>query len=473
MKKLYTIFYLSMFALSAHAQLSGTGFYRFRNADRTNEYISLSNDKFSHQFLFGTITGGGLSNLVDNTDIIKPLLFSAAEMYMKSDIHMVEDEEGIDPSAILYLSKASGSKYNIIGQGTSLLTLTSGNYVASVRLYFNDLYATVSSSGDYYTSSINIAATGVDNISYNPIKFAIGKSLFLSNAKLGTYYFADDNSIFTINSSSSPLNAKWIIEKVDHLNVKPTIEYQGKYYTTLYTSYAYKLSGKVENAYVVSSIGTDGMLEIGNPIATAGGTVPAGTPVILECSSNVVSECQVIPTGVPLYSAPDDAAKSAPTATTSSDYDGTNILHATYFCNQDEPYTYGKYSSSGTVYSTLNLQNYTKVTNTMYVLGITASGKLGFVKATGTAMPANKAWLEYTGTAELVLPFEEAAFVLGDVNRDRKVTIADVTALVNIILGKATEGDSNNYDFKAANVNEDDDITIADVTALVNMILRK
>ena len=104
-------------------------------------------------------------------------------------------------------------------------------------------------------------------------------------------------------------------------------------------------------------------------------------------------------------------------------------------------------------------------------MGITASGKLGFVKATGTAMPANKAWLEYTGTAELVLPFEEAAFVLGDVNRDRKVTIADVTALVNIILGKATEAD--NYDRKAANVNGDEDITIADVTALVNMILRK
>ena len=128
-------------------------------------------------------------------------------------------------------------------------------------------------------------------------------------------------------------------------------------------------------------------------------------------------------------------------------------------------------TSSGT--SSFNANHYTARTNSMYVLGITASGKLGFVKATGTAMPANKAWLEYTGSAELVLPFEEAAFVLGDVNRDRKVTIADVTALVNIILGKATEGDTHNYDFKAANVNEDDDITIADVTALVNKILGK
>lgn len=54
----------------------------------------------------------------------------------------------------------------------------------------------------------------------------------------------------------------------------------------------------------------------------------------------------------------------------------------------------------------------------------------------------------------------------GDVNGDGEVTIADVTALVNIILGK--------NDKKAiADVNGDDDVTIADVTALVNIILGK
>ena len=128
-------------------------------------------------------------------------------------------------------------------------------------------------------------------------------------------------------------------------------------------------------------------------------------------------------------------------------------------------------TSSGT--SSFNADNYTKPSNPdKYVLGITESGKLGFVKATGMAMPANKAWLEYTGSAELVLPFE--ASKPGDVNRDGDVTIADVTALVNIILGKATEENNpDNYDFEAANVNGEDDITIADVTALVNIILGK
>ena len=59
---------------------------------------------------------------------------------------------------------------------------------------------------------------------------------------------------------------------------------------------------------------------------------------------------------------------------------------------------------------------------------------------------------------------------LGDVNKDNVITIADVTALVNIILGKDSE---NVYSRDAADVNGDKNITIADVTALVNLILGK
>ena len=59
------------------------------------------------------------------------------------------------------------------------------------------------------------------------------------------------------------------------------------------------------------------------------------------------------------------------------------------------------------------------------------------------------------------------ALQTGDVNQDGSVTIADVTALVNIILGKS--GYSSDY----ADVNQDGSVTIADVTALVNIILGK
>ena len=62
--------------------------------------------------------------------------------------------------------------------------------------------------------------------------------------------------------------------------------------------------------------------------------------------------------------------------------------------------------------------------------------------------------------------------IKGDVNGDGNVTIADVTALVNIILGK-DDVEPYKYNHDVADVNDDKHITIADVTALVNIILGK
>ena len=58
--------------------------------------------------------------------------------------------------------------------------------------------------------------------------------------------------------------------------------------------------------------------------------------------------------------------------------------------------------------------------------------------------------------------------LVGDVNEDGTISIADVTALVNIVLGKTTQ-----YEAKVADLNGDGMISIADVTALVNIILGK
>jgi len=57
--------------------------------------------------------------------------------------------------------------------------------------------------------------------------------------------------------------------------------------------------------------------------------------------------------------------------------------------------------------------------------------------------------------------------LLGDVNNDGYVTISDVTALIDYLLG----GDVTNFNALNANVNQDSGITIADVTALIDLLL--
>ena len=447
--------------ITAHAQLNGTGYYRIRNAQETGDYISLTNDKFNYTTAIGTACGG-LSNARGSAGQARAL--DCVARYLETDIHMVEDADCIDPATVIYAKKkntnAQNYDYNLIAQGTSILTLTTGTYPGTYHLQFKDRYVTIEESSGSGANALYTAKIELKAATYVPL---------YGQPSLGVRYFVDNGGKFAINEAKSSESAKWYIEPVECFNVKPEVEYRGKYYTTLYVPFAFTLSGKVEKAYAMTAIGNDGTVEY-EEVATSGGTVPAGTPVLLECASDVAADCQLIPTEAPLFTSPDQNITSdAPKASTATNYTGTNLLKGNYFSNQDGTMTYP--TSSGT--SSFNANNYTAPTNPQkYVVGITASGKLGFVKATGTAMPANKAWIEYSGTQELVLPV--SATLVGDVNRDGQISIADVTALVNIIVGKATiDKDSEKYDFVAADVNGDGKTTIADVTALVGRVLGK
>ena len=443
-------------ALNCMAQLNGTGFYRFSNADRTADYISIANDKFNFTTAIGTACGG-LSQALSSAGQARAL--ECAGKYLETDIHLVDDAECIDPGSIIYAKKKNTSStnydYNLIGQGTSLLTLTTATYPGTVKLQFDNRYATIEKA----------SGSGANSLYTAKIELKSSTSVILyGQPSLGTRYLVDDNGKLALNESKSAQNAKWYIKPVTYFNVKPEVEFGGKYYTTMYVPFAFKLSKNVEKAYAVTAIDTDGSVQI-EEVAANGETVPAGTPVILECTSNVTADCQLIPTDAPLFTAPDvSITADAPSASTATNYTGTNLLKGNYYCNQDGTMTFSKPSGTGS----FNANHYTARTNKMYTIGITASEKLGFVKATGTAMPANKAWIEYDGTAELVLPIENNT-LKGDVNMDGQVNVADVTTLVDYILGK----NPSPCDGNACDVNEDGNVNVSDVTSLVDIILNK
>jgi hypothetical protein len=69
-------------------------------------------------------------------------------------------------------------------------------------------------------------------------------------------------------------------------------------------------------------------------------------------------------------------------------------------------------------------------------------------------------------TASFIVTVTRAS-IPGDVNMDGKLTIADVTDLIDILLGSVL----NNYDPGAADVDQDGHISIADVTELIDLLL--
>ncbi len=233
---------MALCALPAMAQLNGSGYYRFRNAQNTSDYISIANDKFNFTTVIST-AGGGLGTVTGNG---LPCAMDCTGKYLQNDIHLVNDPDIINPGSVIFAKKrntnTSNYEYNLIGQGTSLLTLTSGSYPGTFTVTFSNRYITINSAGGSGANTLYTA------------KIVLQGSYIFGSYTLGTEYFVDNNGTFAISESSSAQNAKWYIEPITHFNVLPEVELNGKWYTTIKVPFAFTLSGSVEKAYKITAV---------------------------------------------------------------------------------------------------------------------------------------------------------------------------------------------------------------------------
>ncbi len=109
----------------------------------------------------------------------------------------------------------------------------------------------------------------------------------------------------------------------------------------------------------------------------------------------------------------------------------------------------------------------TGITDKFYtVIGLTAGGTFNYRVKAYYVNGTQSAW----SNMETVTLFDNGpaphVYEVGDVNHDHDINIADVTTLIDYLLGSAT----NVCDI-CANVNGDSEINIADVTALIDLLL--
>ena len=124
-------------------------------------------------------------------------------------------------------------------------------------------------------------------------------------------------------------------------------------------------------------------------------------------------------------------------------------------CASAETYSYLKFTKTNGTTLTYSVEGL-KVTYTTSNVNIT--------NVDGTATIAlsevqNMYFSNEGGTTPTVL--------IGDVNNDNDVTIADVTALIDYLLS----GDATGLNLAAADCNNSGDVSIADVTALIDYLL--
>lgn len=277
-------------ATFAQAQLTD-GFYRVNNA-KTGRYIYVVDNT------------GSVSNTGD-------IDYGALQLWKGLDRCIS------DPASVMYVQKV-GDKYDIKAQGTGIHALTN-RYVNLAKAPMGyQVYATEAGVSKYLR----------DNE--------------LSDADKGKLY--DDGG----NDSSTKIYTMWTATPLtsssdNYFGVKANVAANGKYYQPFYAAFAFNMPAGMK-AYAVSKVGY-GMVVF----KQITGTIPAATPVILECSSADATNNRL------------DLLLSGGTVPSG------NLLKGTFFCVGFRP-------KSKDAYVPFN-------PSTTRVLGLTKDGKLGFVSA--------------------------------------------------------------------------------------------
>lgn len=324
-KRLFLLLLGCATMLGAQAQLSGAGYYRVKNV-ASGRYMSLS-DNQSRGVDFNSCTAdcGAMqtSKIMDN-------IYS-------------------DPGSIFYLDHISGVSYNVIGQGTSLHDII--NY-----------YIYISPVGSYYKI-------------YQEQK---GQRVTLSDLD---DVEEDESYVATTGGKTT-----WFITPLNttdnYIGVKPTISVGDKHYAAVFAGYPYTLGAGMKAYYINKVIEKEGVVII----KELTGTIPAKTPVLIECSSTDISKNQITPV-LNSVAVPSD-----------------NVAKGVYFCLGDRwsaHYNSTKFDPSTmrvlslNTYGNLAVSTSTQNLKTVMIEPKGADGK----HLTITAIPANSWYIPVSSSA--------------------------------------------------------------------------
>ncbi len=294
------------------------------------------------------------------------------------------------------------------------------------------------------------------------------------------YYIVPGTSTLDIisegNANISDASTAWTLQPCTEFTVNfPDANKRGdKYYTTLYTDFAYTLPEGV-TAMKVTEVNKD----IITKLEEISGPIPAQTPILLI--STAAGDQTLTPT------------TSTGTAVTDNLLKGPEYLINTYgiktaqvemlFSFAKEMFGESFYNNNIAEYEYLMARNAGTVNN-KYFFGLTdddlnlctyGSDNDCVVRSLDVdednknlafrdhwTVAANKAFL-------ISEEYDALKFLKGDINMDGLVDVADVTTLVDYIL----QNNPSPCDVDACNVNEDEVVDVADVTSLVDIILNQ
>ena len=256
-------------------------FVRMQSQSEQGKYLSMVKDEFSYTPII--VAAGGYSKISSADGKTKAL--NKASEYLSNDFSL--NESVYDPGQIIL---HDATNQNFFAQGTNVGYITDG---------YNCHHAgNLSGMGNYVGAShLKIDAQKIKHDSY--FRLTMNPTVNLENTgqgsgtqELGNIYIVNNNGSISVTqtASSSDQTHKWNKMNIDNssqyfaFNPDKYDTRTGKYYTTLRTSFSYKIknSDKV-TAYEINEILADGTAVM-TPFA-AGEIIPGDLAVVLESSS--------------------------------------------------------------------------------------------------------------------------------------------------------------------------------------------
>ncbi len=462
-------------------------------------------DKFNASFdyhLYLEPAGNGAYRIYGKTPSMKPVVDFYLENQAKVDAKLPQLEDFINDAIQKVLNKTNGSGASILVEfkletvwqkmGGTSSGLTEPKDEASIKEFYTQV---LTSEDNVWNFAYQTAMIYWGNLKKHPkyetdIKPKLGEYAKyidkVENIRPNfKYYIVPGTSTLDIisegNIKITDASTAWTLQPCTEFKVNfPEANKRGdKYYTTLYTDFAYTLPEGVTAMKVtaVSEAGVAKTEEISDK------TIPAQTPILLV--STAAGDQTLAPT------------TDAGTAVIGNLLNGPDYLINTYGIKTAQVVTLFDYAKSifGDSFYTNYLAEYEHLmarnagtVNNKYFFGLT-DDDLGLCTYTSGShkdcvvrslavddsnknLAFSDHWTVAANKAFLVSDKHDVIklFLKGDINMDGKVDSADIVRLVDYILERES---TVPCDVDACDVNEDGKIVVADVTSLVDIILNQ
>lgn len=478
------------------------------NAEGTGEILGNDGlqaimDKFNASFdyhLYLEPAENGAYRIYGKTPSMQPVVDFYLENKAKVDAKLPQLEDFINDAIQKVLKKTNGSGASVLvpfrlhtvwekmGGASSGSGLTEPTDDASIAKFYNEV---LRNKDNVWNFAYQTAMIYWENLKKHPrfpeIKDKLGEyAQYIDKVENirpdFKYYIVPGTSTLDIisegNVNIKEASTAWTLKPCTEFTVKfPEANKRGdKYYTTLYTDFAYTLPEGV-TAMKVTAVSEAGVAKT----EEITGTIPAQTPILLvstEAGDKALTPTTDAGTAVTdnLLNGPDYLINkyNIKTAQVESLFNyAKSIFGDSFYTNYIAEYEHLMARNAGTVNNKyffgltdddLNLCTYTSGSENDCVvrsLAVDDNNKLAF--SAHWTVAANKAFLVSEDHDVIKL------FLKGDINMDGKVDVADVTTLVDYIL----ERNPSPCDVDACDVNEDTKKDVSDVTTLVDIILER